>query len=204
MAPKKEDYELKKFATQRAFEQWLSRNHAKAPGIRIHIAKKASGIRSIDYAQALEVALCYGWIDGQSKSIDSEWYWQRFTPRRARSLWSKRNRAIVARLIEEGRMCAAGQGEIDRAKADGRWDAAYDSPASATIPPDLAAALGRSTALKKFFDSLDAQNRYSILHRLMTAKKPETRAKRLATFVEMLKEKRTIHPRKNAQPAAHT
>ena len=92
MAAEKEDYELRKFATQREFEQWLSRNHAKAPGIRIHIAKKASGIRSIDYAQALEVALCYGWIDGQSKSIDSEWYWQRFTPRRARSLWSKRNR----------------------------------------------------------------------------------------------------------------
>lgn len=202
MASKKEEYELKKFATQRAFEQWLSRNHAKAPGIRIHIAKKASGIRSIDYAQALEVALCYGWIDGQSKSIDSEWYWQRFTPRRARSLWSKRNRTIVARLIEEGRMCAAGQAEIDRAKADGRWDAAYDSPAAATIPPDLAAALRQSAAAKKFFDSLDRQNRYAILHRLMTAKKPETRAKRLATFIEMLKEQRTIHPRKNDKPGA--
>lgn len=196
MAAAKEDYELRKFATQREFEQWLSRHHATAPGIRVQIAKKASGIRSIDYAQALEVALCYGWIDGQSKSIDSEWYWQRFTPRRARSLWSKRNREIVARLIQEGRMRAAGQAEIDRAKADGRWDAAYDSPAKATIPPDLAAALRRSTAAKKFFESLDSQNRYAILHRLMTAKKPETRAKRLATFVEMLKEKRTIYPRK--------
>ena len=190
----KEDYELKKFATQRSFEQWLAKNHAKAPGIRIHIAKKGSGIRSINYAEALEVALCYGWIDGQSKSIDEEWYWQRFTPRRARSVWSKRNREIVARLIEEGRMQAAGHAEIDRAKADGRWDAAYDSPANAKIPSDLEAALRQLPGAKEFFESLDSRNRYAILHRLMTAKKPETRAKRLATFVEMLKGRRTIYP----------
>lgn len=191
--PRKEDYPLKAFATARAFETWLSRNHEKADGIRIEIAKKASGIRSVNYAQALDIALCYGWIDGQSKSIDETWYWQRFTPRRSRSLWSKRNRDIVARLVEEGRMQPAGQAEIDRAKADGRWEAAYDSPANAKVPPDLAAALARSPKARRFFESLDAQNRYAILHRLMIAKKPETRARRLATFVEMLREGKKLH-----------
>ena len=192
--PETRDYALKKFATPHAFAQWLARNHAKAPGIRIQIARKASGIRSIDYAQALEIALCYGWIDGQSKSIDDDWYWQRFTPRRARSTWSKRNRDIVARLILEGRMQPAGQAEIDRAKADGRWDAAYDSPANSTVPPDLAAALRKSAKAKRFFDALDGRNRYAILFRLATAKKPETRARRLASFVAMLEEGRTLHP----------
>ncbi|HEX7122132.1 MAG TPA: YdeI/OmpD-associated family protein [Gemmatimonadaceae bacterium] len=181
-----EDYPLKKFATARAFEQWLSRNHTKAQGIRIQIAKKASGIPSINYDQALEVALCYGWIDGQSKSIDETWYWQRFTPRRPRSSWSKRNRDIVARLIREGRMQPAGQAEIDKAKADGRWDAAYDSPSNAKVPPDLAAALRKSPKAKRSFDALDSRNRFAILYRLATAKKPETRAKRLATFVDLL------------------
>ena len=194
MAAIKSDYPLKKFATPLAFERWLARSHAKAPGIRIQMAKKSSGIRSINYAEALEIALCYGWIDGQSKSIDNEWFAQRFTPRRARSLWSKRNRDIVARLIDEGRMQPAGQAEIDRAKADGRWDAAYDSPANATVPEDLAAALRKSPRAKRFFESLNSQNRYAILHRLMTAKKPETRAKRLATFVAMLGEERKLYP----------
>jgi len=189
----KEDYPLRAFATARAFEAWLARNHAKTEGIRIEIAKKASGIRSVDYAQALEIALCYGWIDGQSKSIDERWYWQRFTPRRAKSLWSKRNREIVARLVAEGRMQPAGQAEIDRAKADGRWDAAYDSPANAKVPDDLAAALRSSPEAERVFASLGAQNRYAILHRLMIAKKPETRARRIAVFVEMLREGRKPH-----------
>jgi uncharacterized protein YdeI (YjbR/CyaY-like superfamily) len=188
-----EDYPLKKFATPSSFERWLSRNHGKSQGVRIQIARKSSGIRSINYAEALDIALCYGWIDGQSKSMDEQWYCQRFTPRRARSLWSKRNRDIVARLIEEGRMQAAGQAEIDRAKSDGRWNAAYDSPANAKVPDDLAAALQKSLPAKKFFQSLDSRNRYAILHRLMTAKRPETRARRLATFVEMLREGRKLH-----------
>ena len=190
----RKDYPLKKFATPRSFELWLSRNHEKSQGIRIQFARKSSGIRSINYAEALEIALCYGWIDGQAKSMDEQWYVQRFTPRRARSLWSKRNRDIVARLIDEGRMQAAGQAEIDRAKSDGRWDAAYDSPAKAKVPDDLAAALQKSPRAKKFFQSLDSRNRYAILHRLMTAKKPETRARRLATFVEMLREERKLYP----------
>ena len=190
----KQDYPLKEFKTPRSFETWLSRNHAKAEGLRIKIGKKGSGIRSISYAEALAVALCYGWIDSQTKSIDERWYWQRFTPRRARSVWSKRNRGIVARLIEDGRMQPAGQAEIDRAKADGRWDAAYDSPANAKVPSDLAAALRKSPPAKRFFESLDAQNRYAILHRLMTARQPDTRAKRLAKFIEMLREGRKLYP----------
>lgn len=194
----KEDYPLRKFPTPKTFEEWLSRNHAKADGIRIQLAKKSSGIRSITYAEALEVALCYGWIDGQSKSLDEQWFTQRFTPRRARSMWSKRNRDIVARLIEEGRMQPAGQAEIDRAKADGRWDAAYDSPAKATVPDDLAAALKKSPQARKFFESLDSRNRYAILHRLMIARKPETRAKRLEMFVTMLREGRTLYPTRAA------
>ena len=195
-----QDYPLKKFATPRALEQWLARNHAKVQGIRIQIAKQASGIRSVNYAQALDVALCYGWIDGQAKSIDADWYAQRFTPRRARSPWSKRNRDIVARLVKEGRMQPAGQAEVDRAKADGRWDAAYDSPANAKVPADLARALRPWPEAKRFFEALDGQNRYAILYRLATAKKPETRAKRLATFVAMLREGRTLHPRAARTP----
>jgi uncharacterized protein YdeI (YjbR/CyaY-like superfamily) len=189
----KPDYPLKEFKTPRSFETWLARNHSKADGLHVKIAKKASGIRSIRYDEALEIALCYGWIDGQSKSIDEQWYWQRFTPRRTRSMWSKRNRDIVARLIEEGRMQPGGQAEIDRAKADGRWDAAYDSPANAVVPDDLMAALRKVPRAKRFFESLDPQNRYAILHRLMTAKKPETRARRIETFVEMLGEGRKLH-----------
>ena len=189
----KTDYPLKAFKTPRSFEKWLSRNHTKAAGIRIKFAKKVSGIASVRYDDVLEIALCYGWIDGQSKTIDADWYWQRFTPRRRRSLWSKRNRDIVARLIEAERMQPAGQAEIDRAKADGRWEAAYDSPANAVVPEDLTAALRRSPRARRFFESLDARNRYAILHRLMTARRPETRSKRLAAFMQMLLEGRKLY-----------
>jgi uncharacterized protein YdeI (YjbR/CyaY-like superfamily) len=190
----KTDYPLKAFKTPRSFETWLSRNHSKATGIRIKIAKKGSGIATARYDDLLQIALCYGWIDGQSKSIDAAWYCQRFTPRRARSLWSKRNRVIVARLIEEGRMQPAGQAEIDRAKADGRWQAAYDSPANARVPEDLAEALRKSPRARRFFESLDARNRYAILHRLMTARRSESRSKRLAAFMQMLLDGRKLYP----------
>jgi len=190
----KPDYPLKAFKTPRSFETWLSRNHTKATGIRIKIAKKGSGIASARYDELLQIALCYGWIDGQSKSIDADWYCQRFTPRRTRSLWSKRNRVIVARLIEEGRMQPAGQAEIDRAKADGRWQAAYDSPANARVPEDLADALRKSPRARRFFESLDARNRYAILHRLMTARRAESRSKRLAAFMQMLLDGRKLYP----------
>ena len=188
------DDPLKEFRTARAFEKWLSLNHRKADGVRIRIARKSSGLPSITYEEALEVALCYGWIDGQSKSIDAQWHWQRFTPRRSRSPWSKRNRDIVARLTKEGRMRPSGQAEIDRARADGRWDAAYDSPATATVPADLAAALRGSARARKFFEALDGRNRYAILYRLMMARKPGTRARRLATFVRMLEKGQKIYP----------
>jgi len=190
----KTDYPLKAFKTPRSFETWLSRNHTRTAGVRIKIAKKGSGIAAASYDDLLQIALCYGWIDGQSKSIDADWYCQRFTPRRTRSLWSKRNREIVARLIEEGRMQPAGQAEIDRAKADGRWQAAYDSPANAKVPEDLADALRKSPRARRFFESLDARNRYAILHRLMTARRAESRSKRVAAFMQMLLDGRKLYP----------
>jgi uncharacterized protein YdeI (YjbR/CyaY-like superfamily) len=190
----KEDYPLKEFKTARSFETWLSKNHAKAPGIRVKFAKKSSGLKSITFAEALDIALCYGWIDGQGKGLDDQWYSQRFTPRRARSTWSKINRENVARLIEEGRMQPAGQAEIARAKADGRWDAAYDPPSKATVPDDLAKALKKKPKAARFFETLNSQNRYAILHRIQTAKKPETRAKRIDQFVEMLNKGEKIYP----------
>jgi len=189
----KTDYPLKAFKTPRSFETWLSRNHTRTAGVRIKIAKKGSGIATARYDDLLQIALCYGWIDGQSKSIDADWYCQRFTPRRTSSLWSKRNREIVARLIEEGRMQPAGQAEIDRAKADGRWQAAYDSPANAKVPEDLADALRKSPRARRFFESLDARNRYAILHRLMTARRAESRSKRVAAFMQMLLDGRKLY-----------
>lgn len=194
IAAMKEDYPLREFRTARSFETWLAKNHAKAPGIRVKFAKKSSGLKSITFAEALDIALCYGWIDGQGKGLDEQWYSNRFTPRRARSTWSKVNRENVARLIAEGRMQPAGQAEIDRAKADGRWDAAYDPPSTATVPDDLAAALKKQPKAKRFFETLNSQNRYAVLHRIQTAKKPETRAKRIATFVDMLAKGEKIYP----------
>jgi uncharacterized protein YdeI (YjbR/CyaY-like superfamily) len=174
------------FEDEAAWEAWLAEHHADSDGVWLRFAKKGSGIPSLRYAGALDVALCFGWIDGQSKAIDEQWYLQRFTPRRKRSIWSKRNREKVAALIEAGRMQPAGQAEIDRAKADGRWDAAYDSPSKATVPDDLQAALDASPKAAEAFAGLNSQNRYAILHRVQTAKKPETRARRIAKFVDML------------------
>jgi uncharacterized protein YdeI (YjbR/CyaY-like superfamily) len=180
--------------TPAAFERWLKRNHAKASCDWVKYAKKTTGITSDNWDQAVDVALCYGWIDGQSKSLDETYILQRFTPRGKRSKWSKLNRDRVARLTKDGRMQPAGLAEVDRAKADGRWDAAYDSPANATVPDDLAKALARSAKARKFFESLNGQNRYAILYRLHDAKKPETRARRLAKFIEMLKNGEKLYP----------
>jgi uncharacterized protein YdeI (YjbR/CyaY-like superfamily) len=185
---------VKSFATQRSFETWLSRNHGKAEGIWLVIAKKGSGIRSVTYAEAVEVALCYGWIDGQGKKLDEERYVQRFTPRRVRSPWSQINRRRALALIEEGRMREPGLLEVERAKADGRWDAAYASPSVATVPDDLASAMRRNKKARAAFDALDSRNRYAILYRVNEAKKPETRERRIAQFVEMLSEGRKPYP----------
>jgi uncharacterized protein YdeI (YjbR/CyaY-like superfamily) len=144
--------------------------------------------------EALHAALCYGWIDGQARSFDERFYLQRFTPRRARSIWSKRNVGFATALVESGRMQPAGLREIERAKADGRWAAAYDAPSAATVPDDLQAALDANPAAAEFFAGLKGQNRYAILHRLQTARRPETRARRIEMFVAMLARGETLHP----------
>ncbi len=176
------------------FERWLRKHHAKATCIWVKYAKKKSGIPSVDWNQAVDVALCYGWIDGQSKSLDETYAIQRFTPRGSRSKWSKLNRERVARLTKAGLMQPAGLAEVERAKADGRWDSAYDSPATAKVPDDLAKALAKSANAKKFFNSLSSTNRYAILYRLQEAKKPETRVRRLAKFVDILKKGEKLYP----------
>ncbi len=181
------------FADGAAFEAWLQQNHTKSPGIWMHFAKKNSPLRSVSYPEAVEISLCYGWIDGQSKSLDEHTYLQRYTPRRARSIWSKINRAKVEKLIEQGRMQSAGLAEVERAKADGRWEQAYDSPSTATVPEDLAAELASNPQAAKFFESLNKTNRYAILWRLQTAKKPETRRARLEKILAMLEKGEKFH-----------
>jgi uncharacterized protein YdeI (YjbR/CyaY-like superfamily) len=192
------DDEAIPFESAGAFAAWLEEHHDSSDGIWIRFAKKASGIPTVTYKEVLPVALAHGWIDGQVKRIDDDWYRQRWTPRRARSRWSKINRAAAERMIERGEMRPAGLREVERAKADGRWDAAYDGPSTATVPDDLRAALDREPAAARFFETLDANNRYAILHRLQDAKRPETRARRLEKFVAMLGRGETIHPPRRA------
>jgi uncharacterized protein YdeI (YjbR/CyaY-like superfamily) len=181
------------FASKEAFEAWLEEHHAGSDGVWIKIAKKGTGIPSVNRGEALDVALCFGWIDGQAKPIDETHYLQKFTPRRERSKWSKINVGKVADLIERGAMRPAGHAEIERAKADGRWDAAYDSPRNSTVPPDLQAELDADPEVKAAFEGLNSANRFAILYRLQDAKKPETRARRLEKFVGMLKRGETLH-----------
>jgi uncharacterized protein YdeI (YjbR/CyaY-like superfamily) len=185
--------ELLAFASQDEFEAWMEANHATADGVWIKVAKKGTGIPSVHPPQALDVALCFGWIDGQRRSIDDTFYEQKYTPRRARSKWSKINVEKVAALIEAGKMRPSGLAEIERAKADGRWDAAYDSPSRIAVPPDLQAELDKRPVAAANFAALKSTNRYAILYRLHDAKRPETRARRLAQFVEMLERGETLH-----------
>jgi uncharacterized protein YdeI (YjbR/CyaY-like superfamily) len=196
-----DDLPTKVFASQETWERWLDRNHAKAQGIWLKFAKKASRKRTVTYPEALDVALCYGWIDGQTRGLDEDYHLQRFTPRRARSKWSKINQEKVARLIEQGRMRPAGLAEIERAKADGRWEAAYDSPSKIQPTPELLAALEARPKAKELFEQLDSQNRYAILYRVHDAKRPETRARRIETFVEMLSKGETPYPRPDGRRA---
>ena len=181
------------FSGKGAWSTWLARNHAKSSGVLLRFAKKASGVKSITYDQALDVALRYGWIDGQSKSDGAEYWLQKFTPRGKRSIWSKRNREKALALIESGQMRRAGLAEVERAKKDGRWEAAYDSPSRATVPNDLDVALSENVEARAFFNTLDSRNRYAILFRIHTAKKPETRAKRIREFVAMLARNEKLH-----------
>lgn len=176
-----------------AWAAWLEEHHASSKGIWLELAKKGSGTPSVTYAEALEVALCYGWIDGQKKSHNAAAWLQKFTPRGKRSIWSKVNREKALALLESGRMRPAGLAEVERAQRDGRWEAAYDSQGVAAVPDDLAAALERSPAAKAFFAALDSANRYAILFRVQTAKKAETRARRIEQFVQMLERGEKIH-----------
>jgi uncharacterized protein YdeI (YjbR/CyaY-like superfamily) len=180
-------------ATQADWERWLDANHGDADAVWLKFAKKGSGVETVNYAEALEVALCYGWIDGQSRRLDDRFYLQRFTPRRRRSPWSRINRDKALTLIEAGRMRPAGLAEIERAKADGRWDAAYEPASTATVPEDLQRALDANPRAKEFFESLSSQNRYAIYYRLRDAKKPETRARRIEKFVAMLAQGKKLY-----------
>lgn len=180
------DYPTLMFAGKAAWAEWLECNHATARGVWLRLAKATSSLQSIRSAEALDVALCFGWIDGQAKGVDADTWLQKYTPRGRRSTWSKRNRENVARLIASGEMRPAGLAAIEAAKADGRWDRAYDSPGNATVPPDLQAALDRNPAAQAFFDTLKGMDRYAVLHRIQTAVKPETRARRIEKFVGML------------------
>lgn len=173
------------FADGAAFREWLEINHGLEQGVWLKFAKKGSGETSIDYAAALDEALCFGWIDGQTKGIDDKFYLQGFTPRRARSPWSKRNVGKIAELEARGLIRPSGQAEIDRAKADGRWDRAYDGPRDAKTPQDFLDELAKNPTAAAFFEKLDSQNRFQVYYRLNDAVKPETRARRIAKFVEM-------------------
>ena len=180
--------------TQEKWEAWLERNGSASSGVWLRLAKKGAEDPTVSYAEALESALCFGWIDGQ-KRAESEHYWlQRFTPRAARSIWSKINRAKAEGLVASDRMRPAGVLEIDRAKRDGRWDAAYSSASKAVVPDDLQAALDANLKATAFFATLNSQNRYAVLFRIQNSKKHETRARKIAQFVEMLSNGEKLHP----------
>ena len=181
------------FATADEWEAWLEENHATSDGVWLRIAKKGSGIASVGNDEALDAGLCFGWINGRREALDERYFLQRYTPRRPRSKWSRINVEKVAELTAAGRMRSAGLAEVERAKADGRWDAAYHGQRTATVPDDLRRELAARPTAKAFFETLDSQNRYAILYRLDDAKKPETRARRLAKFVAMLEAGETIH-----------
>jgi uncharacterized protein YdeI (YjbR/CyaY-like superfamily) len=181
------------FASAEGWERWLEDNH-DADGVWIKMAKKRSGIASVTHAEALEAALCFGWIDGQRRSLDETFFLQKFTPRRRRSTWSRINREKAEQLIAAGRMRPAGLAEVERARADGRWEAAYEPQSTARMPDDLRRELDTRPEAARFFASLDSRNRYAILYRLQDAKRPETRARRLAEFVTMLEEHRKLYP----------
>lgn len=185
--------EIRTFADRKDWAKWLDKNHRKADGLWLRIAKKGTGLQSVTYQEALEVALCYGWIDGQKRPENAECWLQRFARRGPRSLWSKINREKAATLIESGEMKPAGLEAIESAKANGRWEAAYDSMTGAAVPEDLQTALEASPTAKAFFETLDKTNRYSVLWRIQTVKKTETRARKIAQYIAMLERREKVH-----------
>lgn len=190
------------FPHQGAWAQWLAANHARSTGVWVRHAKKGAPAQTVSHPEALEVALCFGWIDGRKKSAGEHYWLQHWTPRSARSIWSKVNRENALRYIAEGKMQPAGLAEVERAKRDGRWDAAYDPGSTAAIPPDLQAALDAHPGAAAFFATVSSQNRYAVLFRIQTARKPETRAARIAKFAAMLARGETIYPARPARPRA--
>jgi uncharacterized protein YdeI (YjbR/CyaY-like superfamily) len=193
---------IRRFATQTAWAAWLKKNHRKSAGLWLRLAKKGSGLRSVTYGEALEVALCYGWIDGQKRGEGEQAWLQRFLPRSPRSIWSRINRDKAVALIASGRMNVAGLEAVEAAKTAGRWDAAYDSPKAAMVPGDFQEALDANPRALEFFQSLDGANRYAVLFRIHTVKKAETRARKVREFVEMLQRSERIHePRKTRRPS---
>jgi uncharacterized protein YdeI (YjbR/CyaY-like superfamily) len=181
------------FADQPALEEWLEAEHASAPGLYVKLAKKGAGVPSVTYAELVESALCFGWIDGRSNRLDDRFYLQRITPRRSRSVWSQKNVEAAEELIRTGRMRPAGLAAVEAARADGRWERAYAGAATITVPDDLAAALAAEPAAQEAFATLDGTNRYAVLWRVHTAASPATRASRIAALVEMLAEGRRPH-----------
>ncbi|HSU67776.1 MAG TPA: YdeI/OmpD-associated family protein [Tepidisphaeraceae bacterium] len=196
---KKNDSEVPQimaFRSAEEWERWLATNHDSSTGIWIRFFKKHTARPSVTYAEALLGALCYGWIDGQIRKYDDESWIHRFTPRRPRSIWSKRNCQFVEQLIEAGKMLPAGLKEIEAAKADGRWDKAYDSPSAMTVPDDFLKALARNKSANRFFQTLNKANVYAIAWRLQTAKKPETRQRRMEAILQMLADGKRFHEKK--------
>jgi uncharacterized protein YdeI (YjbR/CyaY-like superfamily) len=187
------DLPVEEFASARAWERWLTRHHDSSPGLWLKIAKKGTGTTTVDIADAIEIALCYGWIDGLRHKHDDVYFRQRFTPRKPRSRWSQINRDRAEELVASGRMQPAGLAEVVAAKADGRWDVAYAGSRTIEVPDDLTRALRRNTSARRAFEALDSRNRFAILYRIQDAKRPETRARRIEQFVTMLADGRTIH-----------
>jgi uncharacterized protein YdeI (YjbR/CyaY-like superfamily) len=181
------------FKDQSSWSAWLEKNHHKSNGIWLRLAKKNSGLRSVTYAEALEIALCYGWIDGHKRPESEQTWLQKFCPRSSKSIWSKINREKALALIKAGRMTPAGHEAIEQAKRNGRWDSAYDSPSGATVPNEFQTALNASPRANAFFEKLDRVNRYAILFRIQTAKKPETRTRNIQKFIAMLERHEKIH-----------
>jgi uncharacterized protein YdeI (YjbR/CyaY-like superfamily) len=188
-----DDLPILEFADRSAWARWLDAEHASSRGIWLKFAKKASGVPTVVHAEALEEALCYGWIDGQARPQDETYYLMRFTPRRPRSKWSQNNRDKATKLIEQGRMKPAGIAQVEAAKQDGRWEAAYPPQSSQAVPDDFQRALDENPAAAQFFATLKGTRRYSFIYRIHDAKRPETRARRIKEFVTMLAEGRTHH-----------
>ncbi len=194
MSGKPDSVSIRHFKSKQDWAIWLDENHRTSTGLWLRLAKKSSDLRSVTYKDALEVALCYGWIDGQKKPESDAAWLQRFLPRSSKSLWSKINREKALALISSGEMKPAGLDAIENAKKNGQWEAAYDSPSRSTVPPDLQAALDANPNAKAFFEAIDRVNRYAVLWRIQTVKKAETRARKIEQFIVMLERGEKIHP----------